>query len=522
MHFQIEWNRGVLRSLLLLALLTAAPGSQVRAGRGRRLEVRLGTQIGRQAVVTEWGSWGQWSGCSSTCGEGVSFRTRTCIRFSDGQRCPDEQRQYRVCSQQPCSSNAGDFRAMQCSLYNRKPILGNGDHYQWVPFLGAPNPCDLHCLADGHNFYYTFGRALDGTSCHPQAEGVCVNGGCLVAGCDGVLGSGSRRDVCAVCGGRNDSCYLERRVFQGRLPSPGFFGYINVTRIPAGATSIRVTDSSRNYLAVLAADRRYLLNGDWLIDAPGVYAGAGTTLHYRRSYENHETLEAEGPTAEELHILVLLQEQAPSIEYEFWLPRGRYGDFSSMSSPLRQAEGAVMEGPVSPVSAARGQTSPQTPGIPYSLLPATQTSKPRLHMQKETDTSSRTHFSDSAQHTGTCGVCRAAKGKSRRAQLYCSSDFVFRVKILSRVVQGSETRLEVQVKQTYKNRFGLVHREFVWLPDACACPPVLEHREYVLMAVQHVNHERTLNRILVPSHGYARLWSPREDRLLRELDGHCR
>ncbi|MGH0172808.1 UNVERIFIED_CONTAM: hypothetical protein FKN15_066670 [Acipenser sinensis] len=350
---------------------------------------------------------------------------------------------------------------MQCSLYNRKPILGNRNHYQWVPFLGAPNPCDLHCLADGHNFYYTFGRVLDGTSCHPQAEGVCVNGGCLVAGCDGVLGSGSRRDVCGVCGGRNDSCYLERHVFQGRLPSPGFFGYINVTRIPAGATSIRVTDSSRNYLAVLAADRRYLLNGDWLIDAPGVYAGAGTTLHYRRTYENRETLEAEGPTAEELHILVLPQEQAPSIEYKFWLPRGRYGDFRGVSSPLRQAE-------------------------------------------------------------GTCGVCRAAKGKTRRAQLYCSSDFVFRVKILSRVVQGSETRLEVQVKQTYKNRFGLVHREFVWLPDTCACPTVLEHREYVLMAVQHVNHERTLNRILVPSHGYARLWSPREDRLLRELDGHCR
>lgn len=55
---------------------------------------------------------------------------------------------------------------------------------------------------------------------------------------------------------------------------------------------------------MLAADRRYLLNGDWLIDAPGVYAGAGTTLHYSRTYENHETLEAEGPTAEELHILV--------------------------------------------------------------------------------------------------------------------------------------------------------------------------------------------------------------------------
>lgn len=31
-------------------------------------------------------------------------------------------------------------------------------------------------------------------------------------------------------------------------PPPGYFGYMNVTKIPAGATNIRVTDKSRNYL----------------------------------------------------------------------------------------------------------------------------------------------------------------------------------------------------------------------------------------------------------------------------------
>lgn len=33
------------------------------------------------------------------------------------------------------------------------------------------------------------------------------------------------------------------------VPSlPGYFGYMNVTKIPAGATHIKVTDKSRNYL----------------------------------------------------------------------------------------------------------------------------------------------------------------------------------------------------------------------------------------------------------------------------------
>lgn len=136
---------------------------------------------------------------------------------------------------QECPGSSVPFRAVQCSLYDGKPILGSQARYQWVPFHGgeswirihprggtaillplrsqpggpspaalaerqgllvscplnwnrshprlsppAPNLCDLNCLAVGHNFYYTFGRVLDGTRCSPDSPDLCISGQCLV------------------------------------------------------------------------------------------------------------------------------------------------------------------------------------------------------------------------------------------------------------------------------------------------------------------------------------------------------
>ncbi|NXW69607.1 ATL5 protein, partial [Hirundo rustica] len=116
------------------------------------------------------------------------------------------------------------------------------------PAPAAPNLCDLNCLAEGHNFYYSFGRVLDGTRCGPGSPDLCVGGRCLSVGCDGILGSGSRPDACGHCGSGHGSCVLVHRLFQGSDPSSGYLGYVNVTKIPAGATHIKVTDNSRNYL----------------------------------------------------------------------------------------------------------------------------------------------------------------------------------------------------------------------------------------------------------------------------------
>ncbi|KAM6460603.1 ADAMTS-like protein 5 isoform 2-T2 [Liasis olivaceus] len=204
---------------------------------------------------------------------------------------------------QACPAGTVPFRAMQCSLYDSKPILGGQTRYQWVPFHGAANLCDLNCLAVGHNFYYTFGRVLDGTPCSPALPDLCISGRCLRAGCDGILGSDALADACGVCAGRNESCVFVQEAFWAAFPTSGFSGYRNVTRIPAGARQIRVTDRSRNYLALMNADQHYVLNGEWAIDQPGAYEVVGTKWHYTRTGSVHETLEAAGPTSEDLFLM---------------------------------------------------------------------------------------------------------------------------------------------------------------------------------------------------------------------------
>uniref|UniRef100_A0A8C3PHY3 ADAMTS/ADAMTS-like cysteine-rich domain-containing protein n=1 Tax=Calidris pygmaea TaxID=425635 RepID=A0A8C3PHY3_9CHAR len=168
-----------------------------------------------------WGPWGPWSSCSSSCGDGVALRTRRCLRSTEEDSCPGEPRQYRLCQLQGCPGGSVPFRAMQCSLYDNKPVLGTTARYRWVPFHGAPNLCDLNCLAVGHNFYYTFGRVLDGTRCGPGSPDLCVGGRCLSVGCDGILGSGARPDACGQCGGGHGSCLFVHRLFQGADPSSG-------------------------------------------------------------------------------------------------------------------------------------------------------------------------------------------------------------------------------------------------------------------------------------------------------------
>ncbi|XP_059575878.1 ADAMTS-like protein 5 [Alligator mississippiensis] len=486
--------------LLLLAWLSFNCAC-ISSAQGATQEPRHRRQLGRG----EWTPWGAWSACSSTCGDGVALRTRRCLRFPGEELCEGEPRRYRVCQLHACPSGSVPFRAMQCSLYNSKPILGKPARYQWVPFYGAPNLCDLNCLAAGHNFYYTFGRVLDGTRCSPDSPELCISGQCLRAGCDGILGSGAQRDACGQCGGRNESCVLVQRVFRAAFPSSGYFGYKNVTRIPAGATHIKVTDRSRNYLALMTAEQHYVINGDWAVDPPGVYEVAGTQVHYARTADERESLEAAGPTREDLYVTVLFQEPNPGIEYEFWLPRGHDGHFQADVSPLRQPQPreAHMDPPRQPLPVPRTTPVPTPPSTR-----ATAMRRPPSRTKE-------------VAQTGRCGRCPMPKGRSKRIHHYCHSDFVFQARILSQRLVGQETRYEVQVQHVYRSGSPLLRREYVWAPDTCGCPPLRPRHDYVLMAQRHVNYEHTLNRLLLPPGAYTRPWSPREDRHLRDAARHC-
>ncbi|XP_062452426.1 ADAMTS-like protein 5 isoform X5 [Rhea pennata] len=247
--------------------------------------------------------------------------------------------------------------------------------------------------------------------------------------------------------------------------------------------------------ALMTSDRRYVVNGDWSIAWPGAYEAAGTRVLYARAADGTESLEAPGPTAEDLYVLVLLQEPNPGIEYEFWVPRPH------ATSPLRQPQ-------------PRGAGSPQpTPAPAPPPLP--------LPQGAATETPRRNPASHGGTHAGRCGRCRTPKGRSQRIRHFCQSDFVFQARILAVHTVGQETRYEVQVKTPYRHRFPLVSREYVWVSNTCGCPRLLPGRQYLLMARRHVNHEHTLNRILLQDDSYARPWSPREDRLVRDAARRC-
>ncbi|XP_067258080.1 ADAMTS-like protein 5 [Chanodichthys erythropterus] len=515
---------------LTLITLLLSPGCLSSLSSSRQVELGgEGPQIRSQMhFMNEWASWGGWSVCSRSCGGGASVRTRTCItRNLVGGPCPGDTRQYKICNTKECPADSMDFRELQCKAFNDRPLVA-GSSYHWTTFHGGSNPCELSCLAIGHNFYYNFGRVLDGTPCQSDQGTVCVNGKCLKPGCDLIFGSQQQEDACMVCGGHNSTCLHHRSVYQSNEQNNGLFGYNEVTMIPAGATHIRVTDNSRNYLALQNGRSQFVINGNWKINIPGEYNVAGTKLLYRRSADTWESFEVPGPTMEDLHIMVLSTDKNSGIEYEYWLPADRYALYhgrSQLRQPHHTANHLPFEPPttMSTTTTTTTTTQPVTkplfwgPAARWPLQPPYQQQPvPRL----ERDENRRNRLPE-IHRRAHCGKCRRVRGKGERQRQYCQKDFVFRAKVLEKVYHGEETRYDVQIIHTYRNRYRLEYREFLWAPNKCDCPLLEEGHQYVLMLRRHINYERTLNRILIEEDSYSQPYRAREDGLLRPLEELC-
>ncbi|XP_047396271.1 papilin isoform X2 [Sciurus carolinensis] len=320
-----------MRLLLLVPLLLVpAPGSSA-------------PKVRRQSDT--WGPWGQWSPCSRTCGGGISFRERPCYsqRRDGGSSCVGPARSHRTCSTESCPDGARDFRAQQCAEFDGTEFQGR--RYQWLPYYGAPNKCELNCIPKGENFYYKHRDAVaDGTPCEPGKRDVCVDGRCRAVGCDHKLDSSKQEDKCLQCGGDGTSCYPVTGTFNANDLSRG---YNQIFIVPMGATSIRIEEAaaSRNFLAVKNIRGEYYLNGHWTIEAAQALPVASTILQYERGAEGDlapERLQARGPTSEPLVIELLSQEPNPGVHFEYHLPLGSphpgvfswsHGSWSDCSAP---------------------------------------------------------------------------------------------------------------------------------------------------------------------------------------------
>ncbi|CAG6015343.1 unnamed protein product [Menidia menidia] len=243
-------------------------------------------------------------------------------------RCSGPEKEYRRCFSQVCGGGALEPRAEQCAAFNTQEFMGRV--YNWEPFteVGADKQCELTCRPAGYRFYVRQAeRVRDGTPCfNVSTNDVCVEGRCMTEGCDGVLGSNAVVDKCGVCGGQDTSCQKVTGSFQNATVP---FGYYKILDIPPGATFINITErrASPNYLAMRSGTGASVVNGRWVVDAPGEYQAGGTTFTYTRpraqsegAEERGESLRARGPTTTQLQLYLIFHKENPGIDYEFYIP----------------------------------------------------------------------------------------------------------------------------------------------------------------------------------------------------------
>ncbi|KAI0235699.1 ADAMTS-like protein 5 [Lamellibrachia satsuma] len=287
----------------------------------------------QRSSQNEWSAWSSWSTCSLTCGQGTRMRRRDCVgQVADklvrleAPSCRGRGVEHFLCRLAECAPGDKDPRAYQCSLRNDQPVQGKT--YEWAPYSGGTNQCELTCMAVGFNFYYNFGKLFDGTPCRTAttkgdsgATVVCVNGNCATAGCDGRVGSNAVYDKCHMCGGRNVTCLHYKAAYLLATPETGY-GYTKIATIPKGACDVTFRDNSTNYLSLQEDSGRYIVNGDWKISHTGNYSAGGVQFMYRRQGAQ-ETLRAAGPLTENVSLVLMFRQQNPGVYFEYYIARNQ-------------------------------------------------------------------------------------------------------------------------------------------------------------------------------------------------------
>ncbi|XP_022240200.1 papilin-like [Limulus polyphemus] len=266
-----------------------------------------------------WSNWTDSNGCSRTCGGGISVLTRKCLKNRNNTRpCTGPSKMYISCNVQKCPEGSRDFREHQCASFNNHPF--HGKYYTWEPFYDPSNPCELNCKRKGETSSYRLAdKVINGTPCGNESKGVCVEGECLMVGCDITEGW---KEQCGICYWNGNGCGLVEGLFNKVYLRKG---YNTVVQIPKGALNIKIseTGSSPNYLALRNLTGHYYLNGDWRINTPGNYPIGGTIFRYTRRSDglsSVERMEASGPTTESLVIVLLFQDNNRGINYKYFLP----------------------------------------------------------------------------------------------------------------------------------------------------------------------------------------------------------
>ncbi|KAM4544916.1 A disintegrin and metalloproteinase with thrombospondin motifs 15a [Odontesthes bonariensis] len=291
-------------------------------------------RVQNMKVDGRWGKWGLFGSCSRTCGGGVQLSKRECnnpVPSNGGKYCQGVRVKYRSCNLNRCPDTGKTYREEQCE---NSGLSFNSNHIThpvvWVPKYSGISPddrCKLICRANGTGYFYVLSpKVVDGTPCSPDSTGVCVQGKCIKAGCDGKIGSTKKFDKCGICGGDNKGC----KKVSGLFTKP-MHGYNFVVILPVGAANVDIRQrgykgmrSDDNYLAVKNSQSHYLLNGNYIVSAgERDIIVKNSLLRYSGTSGLSEILQAVKPLGEALTVEVLCAGKLtpPRIRYSFYLPR---------------------------------------------------------------------------------------------------------------------------------------------------------------------------------------------------------
>ncbi|CAM2096982.1 unnamed protein product [Caretta caretta] len=305
-----------------------------------------------------WGSWGPWGDCSRTCGGGVQYSLRECdnpVPKNGGKYCEGKRVQYRSCNIEDCPDNNGKtFREEQCEIHNdiSKSPFGSGPAVEWTPKFAGVSPkdrCKLVCRAKGTGYFFVLQpKVVDGTSCSPDSTSVCVQGQCVKAGCDRMIGSSKKYDKCGICGGNGSTCKKVSGTLISAKP-----GYHDVVTIPAGATNLEVKQRNNrgsrhdgSFLAIKAADGTYILNGDYTLSTlEQDITHKGSVLRYSGSSAALERIRSFSPLMEPLTIQVLTvgDSPQPKIKYTYFVKKPLQSGSEKASSKKKESFNAIKE-----------------------------------------------------------------------------------------------------------------------------------------------------------------------------------
>ncbi|XP_064652603.1 ADAMTS-like protein 5 [Lineus longissimus] len=488
--------------------------------------------------VTTWTAWSRWTACA-TCGQRVTRRYRECVgQLEDHtvfrvktEECPGVSRVYKPCDNKPCVRQQAGSRKYQCSIKATQRSVP--EHFigkPWNPYIVDSYPCKLFCQPDGFNNFWSFGNVSDGTTCRTlkTKEGVCTKGKCLEVGCDGVALSEARLDMCLVCGGRNRSCTYINDEFRV-LKQPGKLGYSDVVKLPTGATNIHFMDSKNvlatqlyvqeNIFALQDSGKFYLLNSfRWYgFNGPLKLAGADVKFYFSRDGE--KSVHIVGPLKEPLLVMVLQTNPYVHIKYGYWLSdeaaklgssaRPKVTTTPEPKAAVYQFK-AVGDQSVAPVAPKKEENSAAV----ENEVTLRKKERRRKYRRRKASRGKKCL----TKPKGADG--KTLKFKSKLAKLhyiYCHSEFVGTVTVLSKRRYRGETRYEVDLKSTVKNTMSMAKREYLWRDRDCQGIKLRPNKVYFVMVRTRTDMRKRLTRFMIDEGSFVRKLTSKSDRMLRAV-----